>query len=66
MFIALHVINPLKEGPVDLLKAKMQVQYGGANVVRYNSMLDCATHLVRNYGIKGSFHSLFVTALLVA
>jgi solute carrier family 25 carnitine/acylcarnitine transporter 20/29 len=41
------------EGPVELVKAKLQVQYG--DVKQYNGTLDCAGKIAKQHGIRGIF-----------
>jgi len=41
------------EGPVELIKAKLQVQYG--DVKQYNGTLDCARKIAVQHGVRGIF-----------
>jgi len=49
------------EGPVDLVKSKMQVQYGTGG--QYKNSFDCARQLVINYGIRGLYQGILPTIL---
>jgi len=55
------------EGPVDLFKVKMQVQYktnvAGTIAVKYTSVFDVATKLFQMHGIRGIFQGLGATLI---
>jgi solute carrier family 25 carnitine/acylcarnitine transporter 20/29 len=47
------------EGPVDLFKSQMQVQYGAGQ--KYSGVVDCAKQIVGKYGIRGAYQGLGAT-----
>jgi len=49
------------EGPVDLFKSQMQVQYGTGQ--KYTGIVDCAKQIVGKFGIKGAYQGLGATFL---
>eukprot|EP00026_Physarum_polycephalum_P005144 Phypoly_transcript_05173.p1 GENE.Phypoly_transcript_05173~~Phypoly_transcript_05173.p1 ORF type:complete len:214 (+),score=29.03 Phypoly_transcript_05173:572-1213(+) len=49
------------EGPVDLFKSQMQVQYGAGQ--KYTGIGDCAKQIVGQYGLKGAYQGLGATFL---
>jgi solute carrier family 25 carnitine/acylcarnitine transporter 20/29 len=49
------------EGPVDLFKSQMQVQYGAGQ--KYTGITDCARQIVGKYGIRGAYQGLAATFL---
>lgn len=51
------------ESPVDLIKAKMQTQYGSGASAQYKSTFDCFKQVVGNYGIRGIYQGLGATLL---
>jgi len=48
------------EGPVELFKSKMQVQYDANSA--YKGSFDCARQIFKNHGIRGVFQGLGATA----
>jgi len=56
-------VTSLVEGPVDLFKAKMQVQYSKNNAA-YRNTFDCAWKILRHYGLRnGVFQGFGATVL---
>ncbi|KAL6071185.1 Solute carrier family 25 member 20 [Balamuthia mandrillaris] len=51
------------EGPVELVKSKMQVQYSSGASRQYSSSLDCFRQIVRHHGVRGIFQGLWPTLL---
>eukprot|EP00698_Gefionella_okellyi_P007425 TRINITY_DN1810_c0_g1_i2.p1 TRINITY_DN1810_c0_g1~~TRINITY_DN1810_c0_g1_i2.p1 ORF type:complete len:316 (+),score=43.58 TRINITY_DN1810_c0_g1_i2:76-948(+) len=49
------------ECPVDLVKAKMQVQSATAAGTKYKSVPDCAKQIVSGYGVRGIFQGIIPT-----
>lgn len=49
------------EGPVDLFKCQMQVQYGAGQ--KYSGIMDCAKQIVGQYGVRGAYQGLGATFL---
>lgn len=49
------------EGPVELIKAKLQVQYGDAASRQYNGTFDCTRKIFSQYGIRGIFQGYGAT-----
>lgn len=47
------------EGPVELFKSKLQVQYDGSG--QYRGSLDCAWKIFRNHGVRGVYQGLGAT-----
>jgi solute carrier family 25 carnitine/acylcarnitine transporter 20/29 len=41
------------EGPVELFKAKLQVQYGAGSQAQYTGTFDCAKKIASQYGVRG-------------
>ncbi|CAG8501157.1 6051_t:CDS:2 [Diversispora eburnea] len=61
-------VNSILSSPVELLKIKMQAQYGsnkvsiGNSALIYKGPVDCARHLIREFGIRnGLFRGFWVT-----
>lgn len=50
------------EGPVELVKSKMQVQYSAVGA-KYKNTLDCAKQLVTQYGVRGVYQGITATLL---
>jgi len=56
------IAGGLVESPMDLLKAKMQVQYNATKTTsHYKSSLDCAVKLIRNHGILSLYQGFSAT-----
>jgi len=59
-------INSVLSSPVELLKVKMQAQYGKATAgnsgLIYKGPIDCSKHLIREFGIRnGLFRGFWAT-----
>ncbi|CAH1759684.1 8939_t:CDS:2 [Entrophospora sp. SA101] len=64
-------VNSVLASPVELLKIRMQAQYGkpslltstaGSNIVVYKGPIDCAKQLIKEYGIRnGLFRGFWAT-----
>ncbi|CAG8467420.1 9627_t:CDS:2 [Cetraspora pellucida] len=56
------VFNSVLSSPVELLKVKMQAQYGSTEVSRYKGPIDCAQQLIKEFGIRnGLFRGFWAT-----
>jgi len=56
------IAGGLVESPMDLLKAKMQVQYNATSTpAEYKSSMDCAVKLVRNHGFLSLYQGFAAT-----
>ncbi|KJE93551.1 substrate carrier family protein [Capsaspora owczarzaki ATCC 30864] len=53
----------LVESPVDLIKAKMQTQYGSGSTAQYKSTFDCLRQVTSQFGIRGVYQGLGATLL---
>lgn len=49
------------ESPVELIKAKLQVQYGDASTRQYNGSFDCTRKILSQYGMRGIFQGYAAT-----
>lgn len=49
------------EGPVELIKAKLQVQYGSGAGAQYKGTFDCAKQIIGKFGVRGVFQGLGAT-----
>ncbi|CAG8519584.1 6131_t:CDS:2 [Racocetra fulgida] len=55
-------VNSILSSPVELLKIKMQAQYGSSEVSRYKGPVDCAQQLIKEFGIRnGLFRGFWAT-----
>ncbi|KAF9164069.1 hypothetical protein DFQ26_001856 [Actinomortierella ambigua] len=58
------VVNAILASPVEMLKIKMQAQYGSGSAVRYKGPVDCARQLIREYGVKnGLMRGYWITVI---
>src|SRR6185369_13940040 len=68
-FFLSGAVNTILSSPVELLKIKMQAQYGSTknistDAVVYKGPIDCAKHLIKEYGIRhGLFRGFWVTVM---
>jgi solute carrier family 25 carnitine/acylcarnitine transporter 20/29 len=44
--------------PIEVVKANLQIQYGGSHLKRYNGPIDCVKKLFQEKGIKGPYKGL--------
>ncbi|KAG0230261.1 hypothetical protein BGW42_001059 [Actinomortierella wolfii] len=58
------VVNAILASPVELLKIRMQAQYGSGSTVRYKGPVDCARQLIREHGVKnGLMRGYWITVI---
>ncbi|KAF9402402.1 hypothetical protein BGZ94_004943 [Podila epigama] len=58
------IVNAVLASPVELLKIKMQAQYGAGSTVRYSGPIDCARQLIKEHGIRhGLMRGYWITVL---
>ncbi|KAG0263507.1 hypothetical protein BG011_008678 [Mortierella polycephala] len=46
------IVNAMLASPVEMLKIRMQAQYGAGSTVRYSGPVDCARQLIRDHGVR--------------
>ncbi|KAF0527648.1 mitochondrial carrier [Gigaspora margarita] len=55
-------VNSVLSSPVELLKVKLQAQYGSNKVAQYKGPVDCAQQLIKEFGIRnGLFRGFWAT-----
>lgn len=58
------IVNAVLASPVELLKIKMQAQYGAGSTVRYSGPVDCARQLIKEHGIRhGLMRGYWITVI---
>lgn len=57
-------MNAVLASPVELLKIKMQAQYGAGSTVHYSGPVDCARQLIKEHGIRhGLMRGYWITVI---
>ena len=49
--------------PVELLKSRLQIQYGSGGAARYTGMIDCARQTIRESGLRGLYQGSVTTIM---
>ncbi|KAG0067269.1 mitochondrial carrier [Linnemannia elongata] len=58
------IVNAVLASPVELLKIKMQAQYGAGSTVHYSGPVDCARQLIKEHGIRhGLMRGYWITVI---
>ncbi|KAF8970736.1 hypothetical protein BGZ46_010411, partial [Entomortierella lignicola] len=58
------IVNAVLASPVELLKIKMQAQYGAGSTVHYTGPVDCARQLIKEHGFRnGLMRGYWVTVV---